>query len=94
MITTYYAVRLLCCAKDQHAKSIKVARECIVDTQLSNGSWGHSVIEITTAVLSLKVMDSETVSMNRAKQWLLFQKREAGWKREMVLYHWFENDKD
>ena len=90
MITTYYAIRLLCLMDSRYASNTHKARQYMLAHQKPNGSWGDSVIETSAAILALTTLGLEDADLTRAKAWLLAQKNENGWRGEPVLYYWFE----
>lgn len=90
MITTFYAVRLLCLFKHAYLEAIRRASSAILAAQEDNGSWSHSVIETSAAMLALAAAGLKTPAQDRARTWLLSQKRAHGWRGEPVLFYWFK----
>ncbi|AOW98182.1 hypothetical protein BJP34_00875 [Moorena producens PAL-8-15-08-1] len=89
MLTTYYVIRLLWFFP-QYQKTLKKTRNYILRTQTDNGSWGNSIIETATAILALQTMNVGASAQTEAKQWILSQKTDQGWRGEPVLYYWYE----
>jgi squalene cyclase len=90
MVTTYYAVRLLCHIGSEYRENINRAKDYILAKQKKNGSWTNSVIETSAAILALRAI-GEPVPV-QAREWLLSHKQTNGWTGEPVLYYWYELD--
>ena len=89
MPTTYHAIRLLK-RSEESAEGLERARNFILSTQTSNGSWRDSVIETAGAVLALSTLDPTSSAIERGRAWIRSKRSPQGWSGEPVLHYWFE----
>lgn len=59
--------------------------------QDGDGSWSQSVIDTSTAVLTLHLLNPDEPAVARGRAWIKAKKQNKGWIGEPVLYFWFEN---
>jgi monoamine oxidase len=86
--TTYHAVRLLQAQGETDAA--QRAHWALLRGQADDGSWQHSVIDTSAAVLALGVLDAGDPAIERGRAWLRAREQRHGWVPEAVLYYWFE----
>jgi hypothetical protein len=89
LLTTWHAVRLLASLAPAHDDSVQRALSFVAGGQAHDGSWSHSVIETSAAVLALELLGQRS-SIPRALAWLDSRRSAVGWAGEPLLYYWFE----
>lgn len=90
LIPTYYSMRFLHRMDDSYSESLAHARDWIIAQQQPDGSWSGSVIDSAAAILALTTVSECADAVEKARQWILEQKKGAGWSGETVIYYWFE----
>jgi len=90
IIPTYYAVRALKADKRFTDKEKLAVKNYFKQNQLKDGSFSHSVIETSAALLAMKVLDMEKEVLDKAFSWLSTSPENSN-GGEPLLYYWFED---